>query len=242
MASGLVERRQQFFALKKFLVDAETEGSWKLPDFSPPTFLLAQIRGLDREIVSQLEHVGIFDTDDLQSAGERILEHNIMSRSDFDHLTQQVEQFLREQQDIPRVILELPENYLLLSMVSTPQTNALALLWRGVLFSWGCPSSEGWHLIKFPFDRYFDKMNRPEIIGSYAHISSPPTWLAGLSDISTFLSGIFPGTDLADQVWQWGFPKVVPPDPIDRAEYQVLQLAYTIDIALQFHRQLTQLS
>ena len=87
--------------------------------------------------------------------------------------------------EIPRITLPLPENHALVSVASHADFNALAVIWKQVLFAWQNPKADGWSMTKLAFDRFYVKQGRPELISSLGSLI--PSWLHETRDMSTYV-------------------------------------------------------
>ncbi|MHA2252696.1 MAG: hypothetical protein ACXAD7_20195 [Candidatus Kariarchaeaceae archaeon] len=225
-----MEVRYKLFPLERYLSDAKSNG-WKV-EIKPPPVLLSQIPTLDRELIEKLEASGIYDSEDLMEVDLEIANFLEMDADQFDEIKEIIHKNIKDQFEVPQIILNLPENYTLLAIATDNKDNALSLIWNNILFTWSNPKPEGWSLTKLAFDRFYVKAENPEVIGSIGLHPNLPSWLDQITDISTYVSTLLPGTSTTDRVLNLGYP---PQKAVfsarEKSVNYTLELAYLLHIA-----------
>lgn len=194
--------RYRMFSLNK-IISTYTDDIRQQIIKKRPTLLLSQIRTIDRGIIEQLERAGIYDTDDLLSANTELIDYLNMDDTRFQSLIQQVDHVVAEQSILPKYLLPIPNNYALISTISTKEVNELGLFWRGMEVTFQHPRNDYWNPIKQTIDKLLVKMNQPELIGRIT-LSNTPHWLEDVTPVSTYVSNIALDTSLVEMALKWG--------------------------------------
>ncbi len=229
MKKNVLEENYYLFPLKRLL--SKNPNNEGIDLSAPPPILLSQIEDIPKGLVEQLEKSGVYDSEDLLAIKNTIPHHLGIDIAEFNILYDQVLKVSSSKIEFPKIILNLPENYALISVASDEKNNTLALLWQDVLFSFSNPVSEGWSLTKLAFDRLYVKLECPELIGSVGSSGNTPLWVE-FSDISTYVSGLIPGEPIYEKLKVLGYPgPICISSPQKNSLNNTLELAYILKLA-----------
>ncbi|MCY3411504.1 MAG: hypothetical protein INQ03_07735 [Candidatus Heimdallarchaeota archaeon] len=215
-----VHEEYQLFPLERYLYRVGDKA--EVGKIIKKSRILSSNINIDRDIVRQLELVGIYDTAEFLVVKDDLQQYLGLDKHEFAQLVELVE--VQEEVELtPKQIWKFPDNYCLVSTFSTDSSNTLAVIYQEIMISWSSRAIEGWDMIKYAFESFLISNGHPEVIGN---ILDKPEWL-DMDEITSYIGGTDLLLDLFDQIEHLGFP--VMTDSMDKAKIDVLKLQYLIN-------------
>ena len=232
MEISILQHPQELFPLELKIKELNSKSVESIIERLKPILILAQLPGLEREVVERLKMAGIYDTQDFFKARNRIQDYLGLSDTAFVEFTSIILKTVNHRSKYPKLILKLPINYAVIGIGTDPIQNCMVMIWRGLMFCWTNSKGDGWTQVKFAFDEIFEKTNRPKLIG-FDNNSNHPTWLHHMGDLSVYIKNVNPAQNLRLQANNFGFRIKPARNAIQKAKNLALQIAYILNFELK---------